>query len=205
MDVLLALVSGLSQVAMAALGLLVTTRPPPSHRRKRFEAGFFIAAALGIGATGWGAWRASITQDHVASGVDQLLARKSPVQEAHRSIYRPFSLDELADINAILSVWSDKRPHVVIISVMNDASAFQAADVWMNILRSVKWDVSGINQAMYMRPVVGVLIQVKSADTLGAAALQRAFQAVGITADGAIDPSRKDDEISLIFGSEPRS
>jgi hypothetical protein len=212
MDVFLSLVVVISQVAMAALGLIVTTRPPPPNRKKWFEAAFYFVAILGIGATSWGAWRTSaaqehlsVTQDHVANGVDQLLSRTPVIKEIHKSIYRRFSLEEKETISGILSVWSDKDPHVVIISVMNDASAFQAADEWMSILRSAKWDASGINQAIYTRPIVGVLILVKNADVVGANALRRAFYAVGITTEGSIDPSQKDGEISVIFGSEPKS
>jgi hypothetical protein len=93
-----------------------------------------------------------------------------------------------------------KQPKIVVSCAATDAKCCLFADQWELILRSSGWVVTTGPSVFGSPPMVGVVIAVRSADTLGAPQLQKAFSMLGENAVGALDPTIPEGEIHLRIG-----
>jgi hypothetical protein len=93
-----------------------------------------------------------------------------------------------------------KKPKIIV-DCANDGKSTQYAEKWESILRAAKWDVTTGASIISSPPLVGIRIAVGSADTVGAAQLQKAFSLLGEQAIGELDPTLHAGEIRLKIGT----
>lgn len=92
------------------------------------------------------------------------------------------------------------KGNIVVEAILGDGKSLRLAQQLADVLKDSGWNVKGVDQVVFSRPVEGILIQVHSATTPGAGLLQKALNAVGLDAKGAIQERLPPDQIEIVVG-----
>jgi len=92
---------------------------------------------------------------------------------------------------------------IEISAVMGDTEAFTLAGDLKVAFEKAGWKVNGVNQSMFSVPVNGLVVSVgRQPPPEAANHIFRAFQRIGITISGNLDPAKKGDDVALWVGSK---
>ena len=91
---------------------------------------------------------------------------------------------------------------ITITTMLGDPEAFQFADQIKEVFINSGWEVDGINQAIYNRPVVGLKIKVKNRNYPSRVnTIIAAFNLLRLQIEGWLDESYTENQVELIVGS----
>lgn len=96
-----------------------------------------------------------------------------------------------------------KKGKVSLTTILGDSEAFKFAEEIKEVFESAGWNVDGISQAAYNKPMIGVVINVKSEKyPIRVNQIFNAFKVLNIIATGNINQNLQDDNVEVIIGSK---
>lgn len=106
----------------------------------------------------------------------------------------------------LLSVLVNRpKGQVIINTILGDSEAYSFAEELQDILVSAGWKSEGINQSIYNRIPIGLVVQVenRSSPPLHAISLQQSFATIGFEVIGQYQPENPKDSVIFIVGRRP--